>query len=57
MRIQGKTWKFGDHINTDLILPGPVMLLPFDEQSKYSFQANRPGWVDEVQQGDVIVGG
>ena len=57
MRIQGKAWKFGDHINTDLILPGPVMLLPFDEQPKYSFQANRPGWVDEVQQGDVIVGG
>ena len=33
------------------------MLLPFDEQPKYAFQANRPGWVDEVQQGDVIVGG
>ena len=32
MRIEGKTWKFGDHINTDLILPGPVMLMPFDEQ-------------------------
>ena len=43
MRIQGKAWKFGDHINTDLILPGPVMLLPFDEQPKYSFQANRQG--------------
>ncbi len=43
MRIQGKTWKFGDHINTDLILPGPVMLLPFDEQPKYAFQANRQG--------------
>ena len=57
MRIQGKTWKFGDHINTDLILPGPVMLLPFDEQPKHAFEANRPGWVDKVQQGDVIVGG
>ena len=57
MRIQGKAWKFGNHINTDLILPGPVMLLPFDEQPKYSFQANRLGWVDEVQQDDVIVGG
>ncbi|MFT5172091.1 MAG: 3-isopropylmalate/(R)-2-methylmalate dehydratase small subunit [Gammaproteobacteria bacterium] len=57
MHIKGKTWKFGDHINTDLILPGPVMLLPFDEQPKYAFQANRPGWAEQVAQGDVIVGG
>ena len=38
MHIKGKTWKFGDHINTDLILPGPVMLLAFDEQVRLSGQ-------------------
>ncbi len=57
MQMEGKTWKFGDHINTDLILPGPVMLMPFDEQPKYAFRANRPGWVDEVAEGDIIIGG
>ena len=57
MSITGKSWKFGDHINTDLILPGPVMLLPFDEQPKFAFQANRPGWAEKVSDGDVIVGG
>jgi 3-isopropylmalate/(R)-2-methylmalate dehydratase small subunit len=57
MQFKGKTWTFGDHINTDLILPGPVMLLPFDEQPKYVFQANRPGWVDGVSEGDIIVAG
>lgn len=57
MHFKARTWKFGDHINTDLILPGHVMLMPFDEQPKYVFSANRPGWVKLVQQGDIMVGG
>lgn len=57
MRFKQRTWKFGDHINTDLILPGHVMLMPFDEQPKYVFSANRPGWVDLVDPGDILVAG
>ena len=57
MKIQGKTWTFGDHINTDLILPGPVMLMPYDEQPRHVFAANRPGWVDQVGAGDVLIAG
>ena len=57
MRMQARTWMFGDHINTDLILPGPVMLLPFDEQPQYVFQANRPGWAKLVRSGDILIGG
>ena len=56
-RFEARTWKFGDHINTDLILPGPVMLLPFDDQPQYVFQANRPGWVKMVRSGDILIGG
>lgn len=56
-RFEARTWKFGDHINTDLILPGPVMLLPFDEQPQYVFQANRPGWTKLVRSGDILIGG
>jgi len=55
--IAGKVWKFGDNINTDLMLPGNVLLAPEAEQKKAVFSANRPGWVDEVQPGDIIVGG
>lgn len=55
--IAGKVWKFGDNINTDLMLPGNLLLAPEAEQKKAVFQANRPGWVDEVQSGDIIVGG
>jgi 3-isopropylmalate/(R)-2-methylmalate dehydratase small subunit len=55
--IAGKVWKFGDDINTDLMLPGSVMLKNEPEQARAVFSANRPGWVDQMKQGDVIVGG
>jgi 3-isopropylmalate/(R)-2-methylmalate dehydratase small subunit len=53
----GKVWRFGDNINTDLMLPGPVLYASEDEQKRAVFAANRPGWVDLVRQGDFIVGG
>jgi 3-isopropylmalate/(R)-2-methylmalate dehydratase small subunit len=55
--IAGKVWKFGDNINTDLMLPGNLLLAPEAEQRKAVFSANRPGWVDAVRPGDIIVGG
>ncbi len=57
LHIKGKVWKFGNDINTDLILPNRAYFLSVDEQPKYVFSANRPGWVEEVQPGDIIVGG
>ena len=55
--ISGRVWKFGDDINTDLMLPGSVMLKSEAEQARAVFAANRPGWVDDMKKGDVIVGG
>ena len=55
--ISGKVWKFGDNINTDLMLPGPLLFATEEEQKIAVFSANRPGWVDQVQVGDIIVGG
>ena len=54
--IAGRTWKFGDDINTDLIMPGPALYLPEAERVRFVFQANRPGWVDLMRPGDVIIG-
>jgi 3-isopropylmalate/(R)-2-methylmalate dehydratase small subunit len=53
----GKVWKFGDNINTDLMLPGPYLYRSAEEQATAVFQANRPEWVKEVREGDAIVGG
>lgn len=54
---RGRVWKFGDNINTDLMVPSEVTYASPELQAKAVFQANRPGWVDEVQQGDILVGG
>jgi 3-isopropylmalate/(R)-2-methylmalate dehydratase small subunit len=57
--ISGKVWKFGDYINTDLMLPNIVNDggSTLEEQARAVFSANRPGWVDEMKRGDFIVGG
>ena len=56
--ISGRVWKFGDDINTDLMLPGPLSVRRAEAaQARAVFPANRPGWVSEVRQGDTIVGG
>ena len=55
--IAGKVWKFGDDINTDLMLPGPLLFGTEEEQKRAVFSANRPGWVDQVRAGDIIIGG
>lgn len=55
--VSGKVWKFGDNINTDLMLPGYVHAATEEEQAHAVFNANRPGWVNEVRRGDFIVGG
>jgi 3-isopropylmalate/(R)-2-methylmalate dehydratase small subunit len=55
--ITGRVWKFGDDINTDLMLPGPLLTASEEAQRRAVFSANRPGWVDEVKPGDVIIGG
>jgi 3-isopropylmalate/(R)-2-methylmalate dehydratase small subunit len=55
--IEGKVWKFGDDINTDLIAPTPYIYMAAQEQARHVFEANRPGWVNEVKAGDFIVAG
>jgi len=55
--VTGRVWKFGDNINTDLMLPGDVHAGTEAEQARAVFAANRPGWVDEMKPGDFIIGG
>lgn len=55
--ITGKVWVFGNDINTDLVIPNFAILLPRAEQTQHCFNANRPGWVNEVQPGDILVAG
>jgi 3-isopropylmalate/(R)-2-methylmalate dehydratase small subunit len=54
---KGKVWKFGDDINTDLIVPGRYMNSPLAEMKKHVFELVNPQLPLEVKTGDIIVGG
>jgi 3-isopropylmalate/(R)-2-methylmalate dehydratase small subunit len=57
MLIKGRVWKFGDDMNTDLMMPQDTFRLSIEEQARAVFRVNRPGWADQVKQGDIIVAG
>lgn len=57
MRIIGRVWKFGDEINTDLIMPHQALRVSPEEQCRFCMSDNRPGWSSLVKPGDIIIGG
>jgi 3-isopropylmalate/(R)-2-methylmalate dehydratase small subunit len=57
MIFEARVWKFPDNINTDLIIPSGSIYLSAQEQARLAFKASRPGWVDEVRAGDIMIAG
>jgi 3-isopropylmalate/(R)-2-methylmalate dehydratase small subunit len=56
--ISGRAWVFPEaNLDTDLMMPGTAFRLPYDEQVRLVFSANRPGWNQTVRPGDIIVAG
>ncbi|MEM1507120.1 MAG: 3-isopropylmalate dehydratase small subunit [Candidatus Bathyarchaeia archaeon] len=57
--IKGRVWKFGDNINTDLIIAGKYKLsiTNIDELSKHAMEALIPGFAEKVKEGDIIAAG
>ena len=56
--IEGRVWKFGDHVNTDLIIPGRYL----DDYSAGNLAAHvmedaDPQFSKQVEKGDMIVAG
>ena len=56
--ISGKTWTFGENIDTDVIIPGRY-LRTFNPQdlADHVLEGERPDFTKNVQKGDVIVAG
>ena len=54
--IKGKTWTFGENIDTDVIIPGRY-LRTFNPQdlADHVLEGERPDFTENVQKGDVIV--
>jgi 3-isopropylmalate/(R)-2-methylmalate dehydratase small subunit len=58
MNFEGKVWKFGDHIDTDVIIPARFLnVSDKDELAKSCFIDTRPEFAVKVGSGDVIVAG
>ena len=55
--ISGKVWKFGDAIDTDIIIPARYLVLPLDQMKHKACEPLRPEFAREVGAGDVIVAG
>ena len=55
--IKGNVWRFGDNINTDVIIPGRYMNSPLEEMKTHALEMVNPQFPLEVEKGDIIVGG
>jgi 3-isopropylmalate dehydratase small subunit len=56
--ISGKAFKFGDDIDTDVIIPARYLnTTDPKELASHCMEAVRPGFVKEVSSGDLIVAG
>lgn len=54
----GRAWKFGDDIDTDVIIPGKYLVFNEPEElAKHAFENVRKDFASKVKKGDFIVGG
>lgn len=59
MQIQGKIWKYGDNVNTDVIFPGKYTYTLTDRQdiAAHALEDLDPTFAGRVQRGDILVAG
>ena len=56
--IKGKTWKLGDDINTDLIIPGPYLTLRDSKKmTHHVLETVIPNFAEKIRKNDIIVAG
>lgn len=56
--IKGRVWKFGDDIDTDIIIPGRYLVLTNEKElAKHAMEGLDPEFHSKVHQGDIILAG
>jgi 3-isopropylmalate/(R)-2-methylmalate dehydratase small subunit len=55
--IQGRIWKFGDGIDTDIIIPARYLILPLNEMKDKAMEPLRPEFAADFEKGGIIVAG
>ncbi len=57
-KIKGKVWRFGDDVNTDLIIPGKYLeLVDPQAMALHAMEGIDPDFPNKVEEGDIVVGG
>lgn len=58
-RLRGRAWKYGDHVNTDVIFPGKYTytLRQPEEIAPHALEDLDPDFARRVEPGDIVVGG
>jgi 3-isopropylmalate/(R)-2-methylmalate dehydratase small subunit len=59
MAKSGRAWRFGDDLNTDIIISGKhkLSITDLDQLSSHAMEAARPEFAAEVHKGDYVVAG
>jgi 3-isopropylmalate/(R)-2-methylmalate dehydratase small subunit len=57
--LSGRTWVYGDDVNTDVIFPGKYTYTITDpaEMAQHALEDLDPGFAAAVRPGDIVVGG
>lgn len=58
MQFRGKAWKFGDDVDTDVIIPARYLVtIDPKELAEHAMEDIDPEFAGKVQEGDIIVAG
>jgi len=58
VKLRGKVWKYGDNVNTDVIIPARYLNVSTPEElARHCMEDIDPTFAEEVGAGDVIVAG
>jgi 3-isopropylmalate/(R)-2-methylmalate dehydratase small subunit len=58
MKLEGRVWKFGADVNTDVIIPARYLnLVDANALAKHVMEDVRPKFIQEIKQGDILVAG
>jgi 3-isopropylmalate/(R)-2-methylmalate dehydratase small subunit len=57
MQVEGKVWKFGHNVDTDVMAPGRYISLPIAQIAPHCLEVLDPRFGKEAERGDILLAG